>query len=51
MRRRVERRGPMPALDDTGLSASLDLTPQLLRRDGRCAVRPDAVELSKQTET
>lgn len=31
MRRRVERRGKIPALDDAGLSASFDLTPQLLR--------------------
>lgn len=30
MRRRVERRGQIPALDDAGLSASFDLTPQML---------------------
>ena len=30
MRRRVERRGQIPALDDAGLSASFELTPRLL---------------------
>lgn len=40
MRRRVERRGQIPALDDAGLSASFDLTPQLLSalRSGQVVV-------------